>query len=197
MLPENPPEHQKLVPATQLTVNYSQSHSNLKLNIRHHHRHKDRDRKHQLSSYLPMEKFTKIYLGKVILKIYWLDNTVWSSRVLLSSRRRKIHSIFLFSFIRHQLFMLWSYSVSDTNYSFLGKIWRKAFNYSFTFHICINKHKKFESRNHWDSWDINSLAGGGGGGDTKWTVTIWISKLWEISTQHSTAPSEWQHDLIR
>ena len=112
----------------------------------------------------------------------------------------KIHSIFLFPFKRYQLFMLWSYSVSDTNYSFLGKIWRKAFNYSFTFHICINKHKKLESRNHWDSWDINSLAGGGGG-DTKWTVTIWISKLWEISTQHSSAPtstvlSEWQEDQI-
>ena len=159
MLPENPPEHQKLVPATQLTVNYSQSHYNLKLNYTDH-RKRGKDFTFVLSSQL------------------------------------EIHSIFLFPFKRYQLFMLWSYSVSDTNYSFLGKIWRKAFNYSFTFHICINKHKKFESRNHWDSWDINSLAGGGGG-DTKWTVTIWISKLWEISTEHSSAPSEWQQDLIR
>ena len=68
------------------------------------------------------------------------------------------------------------------------------------FIFVLTKHKKFESRNHWDSWDINSLAGGGGG-DTKWTVTIWISKLWEISTQHSSAPtstvlSEWQEDQI-
>ena len=61
MLPENPPEHQKLVPATQLTVNYSQSHSNLKLNYRHHHRHKDRDRKHLLSCYLPMYKFIQSF----------------------------------------------------------------------------------------------------------------------------------------
>ena len=75
----------KLVPATQLTVNYSQSHSNLKLNSRH-----QKDRK--------------------------LFNLMLSSYV-------EIHSIFLFPLKRYQVFMLWSYSVnnSDTNYTFLGR----------------------------------------------------------------------------
>ena len=86
MLP-NPPEHQKLVPATQLTVNYSQSQSNLKLNYRHQRKIEKKFFTFMLSSYV------------------------------------EIHSIFLFPFKRYQVFMLWSYSVnnSDTNYTFLGR----------------------------------------------------------------------------
>ena len=77
----------KLVPATQLTVNYSQSQSNLKLNYRHQRKIEKKFFTFMLSSYV------------------------------------EIHSIFLFPFKRYQVFMLWSYSVnnSDTNYTFLGR----------------------------------------------------------------------------